>query len=465
MSDRGIRILVIDGEGSPSIGVVSPVRVLGEMMSRIAFDDDTTPESILPCDYFDLIVGSGDGGWLALMLGRLGMSAGRAKTIYEEIHTFVHRECASLDPTAKAEAFELRLKELICEETGQNDADLEKLQELKPTESRCNVAVLTKAALNIGAPILLRTYRVRDNQSENCPIWIAIRACTARPHIFPEANLSGQKLISASLGHNNPIESAIHEARVAFPMARIDCIISLGSGHPGHSELQSASVDSLAKAAIELSQGSEHVSQEFAKRQHAEGHGDIYFRFNVQQGLQAYAHAGYDSALAHTRAYLQDPAVGDALNAAISALRGKKQIEHPVTHPLQPTEHPTTEIIHASNAPPIQTYVHALYEEGLGLPLWDPQPLYKAKPVEVGDVGLLTKFGAFEILFNATLPAASQKTMGYRIPPGFEPIPVTSSDIKLEPQILSVPFLAHGDVIPSSQGLDRLVSWHVLQRR
>ncbi|KAH8823300.1 acyl transferase/acyl hydrolase/lysophospholipase [Flagelloscypha sp. PMI_526] len=345
MSDKGIRILVIgqstsfrlvdlaeiaiypDGEGSPVIGVVPSVRVLDEMMSRIAFDEDTPQESVLPCKYFDLIVGSGDGGWIALMLGRLGMSASRTKTVYEEIHAFIHHECASLDPVAKAEALELRLKTLICEETGQNDADLEKLQDSQTAEPRCKVCapyfpVLTKDSLNIGAPILLRTYRVRDNQTENCPIWVAIRACTARPNVFPEVNLSRRRLISASLGHNNPIESAIHEALVAFPRSRIDCIVSLGSGHPGHSELQSASLDSFVRAATDLAQGAEQVSQEFARRWYAEGRGDTHFRFNVQQGLQAYAQAGYDSALSHTGAYLEDPAVGDALNAAISTLRG-----------------------------------------------------------------------------------------------------------------------------------------------
>ncbi|KAH8825601.1 acyl transferase/acyl hydrolase/lysophospholipase [Flagelloscypha sp. PMI_526] len=295
------------------------------MISHIAFDEDKSQESILPCEYFDLIVGSGDGGWIALMLGRLGMSASRTKTVYEEIHSFIHNDCASLDTTEKAVAFELRLKKLVCDETKNSDPELEKLQEPKTTEPRCKVAVLTKAALNIGAPILLRTYRVRDNQTENYPAWTAMRACTARPNVFPHVELRGHTLISASLGHNNPIESAMHEALAAFPNSRVDCIVSIGSGHPGHSELQPSNMDSLAKAALELAQGSELVSQEFAKRRHIEGRGNTYFRFNVQQGLQAYAQAGYGSALAHTEAYLQDPAIGESLNDAISALRGEQQ--------------------------------------------------------------------------------------------------------------------------------------------
>ncbi|KAH8823274.1 hypothetical protein DL96DRAFT_268161 [Flagelloscypha sp. PMI_526] len=84
----------------------------------------------------------------------------------------------------------------------------------------------------------------------------------------------------------------------------------------------------------------------------------------------------------------------------------------------------------------------------------------KAKPVEIGDIGILTKFGAFEVLFNATLPAASQAPMGYRIPPDFQPLSITSSDIQIDPQILTVPFLAHGDIMPTSQGLDSIDTSH-----
>ena len=75
------------------------------------------------------------------MLGRLGMSASRVKAVYEEVHTFIHRDCASLDPIAKAAAFETRLKKIVCEEIKASDPDLEKLQESKTTEPRCKVYV------------------------------------------------------------------------------------------------------------------------------------------------------------------------------------------------------------------------------------------------------------------------------------------------------------------------------------
>ncbi|KAH8823289.1 acyl transferase/acyl hydrolase/lysophospholipase [Flagelloscypha sp. PMI_526] len=408
MSGQGIRILVVDGEGSPSIGVASAIDVLDEMISRIAFNNDVAEESIRPCEYFDLIVGSGDGGWIALMLGRLGMSASRAKTVYEEIHSFIHRNCASLDPQAKAEAFEPQLKKLVCRETGETDPDLEKLQSSRAPNLVVN-AVLTKSSLNIGAPVILRTYRVRDNKTLNCPIWAAIRACTARPNIFPETNINGQKLISASLGHNNPIESALQEARVVFQTGYID-------------------------SAIELSQGSEVVSQEFAKRQHVDGCSGVYFRFNAQQGLQAYAQADM-----------------------IQALRGHNQIDHTsIYYTQRKMRHRKSSMLqmhlqfrHMSTPYMKKVWgcLFGILSHFASLPtrFWMLHKLIhfsdKAKPVEIGDIGILTKFGAFEVLFNATLPAASQKKWATEFPR------------------ISNPYISRHQIF-SSQGLDSASTTH-----
>ncbi|KAH8825963.1 acyl transferase/acyl hydrolase/lysophospholipase [Flagelloscypha sp. PMI_526] len=298
-------------------------------MSRIEYDNKTEDEPVLPCQYFDLIVGSGDGGLIALMLGRLGMSAARTKTKYEAIHKLIHVDCAGLEPNAKAQILEAKLRELVREETGRDNPDEERLEEVEANKPRCKVAVLTTAPLNIGSPIILRTYLVRENRTVNCSVWAAMRASMARPTIFPEANVDDQKMISASLGHNNPIESAVMEAEISLK-ANIDCIISLGSGHPGHIEFQPTGFDSLSKAALDLALGSEKISQNFAGRKLSEGLGDTYFRFNVRQGLQSYCNQpGRESALVHTRAYLQDPAVGTTLDAAVAALRNDWQSERP----------------------------------------------------------------------------------------------------------------------------------------
>ncbi|KAH8923772.1 hypothetical protein BT69DRAFT_1195452, partial [Atractiella rhizophila] len=42
-------------------------------------------EEVRPCDVFDLICGTSTGGWIALTLGRLGMTVRQSINAYEQI--------------------------------------------------------------------------------------------------------------------------------------------------------------------------------------------------------------------------------------------------------------------------------------------------------------------------------------------------------------------------------------------
>ena len=74
---RGPRVLTLRyGEGVLSI---SFLEYLGDLMRTISLVKDGTTsiteevQPALPCDYFDLICGSGMGGLYAVLLGHLGM--------------------------------------------------------------------------------------------------------------------------------------------------------------------------------------------------------------------------------------------------------------------------------------------------------------------------------------------------------------------------------------------------------
>ncbi|KAH8823062.1 hypothetical protein DL96DRAFT_261192 [Flagelloscypha sp. PMI_526] len=111
-----------------------------------------------------------------------------------------------------------------------------------------------------------------------------------------------------------------------------------------------------------------------------------------------------------------------------------------------------------STKPLARLYTEELYKAGHGLPLWDPQPLFKGKPVEIGDVGLITEDGGFEILFNATVPAEEQEQ--YRLPPNFSPLMINHMDIQVSPEVTSAPYIVCGDVklqerdFPEATGTD-----------
>jgi len=62
-------VLTFDGGGVRGLSSLLILREIMETIERET-DADGTP---LPCEYFDLIGGTGSGGLIAIMLGRLGM--------------------------------------------------------------------------------------------------------------------------------------------------------------------------------------------------------------------------------------------------------------------------------------------------------------------------------------------------------------------------------------------------------
>ena len=65
-----LRILTIDGGG---LDVKSTILTLHKLLNAIAQDNGVPDSKPRPCDVFDVIVGIGPGGWLALFLGRFQM--------------------------------------------------------------------------------------------------------------------------------------------------------------------------------------------------------------------------------------------------------------------------------------------------------------------------------------------------------------------------------------------------------
>jgi patatin-like phospholipase/acyl hydrolase len=66
--DRPPRILSLDGGG---IRGLSTLLILKNILDSVRRESKI--DSLLPCEYFDLIGGTSTGGLIAIMLGRLGM--------------------------------------------------------------------------------------------------------------------------------------------------------------------------------------------------------------------------------------------------------------------------------------------------------------------------------------------------------------------------------------------------------
>ncbi|PVF94890.1 hypothetical protein CPB86DRAFT_788673 [Serendipita vermifera] len=73
LSRRPGNYLSIDGGINP----LSSLYIIDEILQRIEYDTQADQE-LRACDWFDLIVGSGHGGIIAILLGRLEMTTCRA---------------------------------------------------------------------------------------------------------------------------------------------------------------------------------------------------------------------------------------------------------------------------------------------------------------------------------------------------------------------------------------------------
>ncbi|KAH8833173.1 acyl transferase/acyl hydrolase/lysophospholipase [Flagelloscypha sp. PMI_526] len=332
---RQLRIVVFDGESTPEVGAWPDLLTFEEMITRLSHDEESELDEIHPSRYFDLIVGTGDGGLLALLFGRLNMTVPQVKSIYQDIYNISRTHASSNERAIRLEQF---LRQMIQETTGNANADFETLIKSNSSKGSPSVAVLASTPANTSFPVPLRTYRVRSNNTVNCAIWQAIRAAMASPARFSPIIIAGETYASASqVGHNNPIEFVLSEYRNAFPRSTLGCIISFGSGHPGHNSYNPTDNESLLQHNAQFAADTERHFQSAYRRLADIGKEDVYFRLNVVQGLQLNTLRDDDvlgAVASHVRAYLNHASHNRHLDDALDVLKRL----HPDAIAPQPTQ-------------------------------------------------------------------------------------------------------------------------------
>ncbi|KAH8826549.1 hypothetical protein DL96DRAFT_1499530, partial [Flagelloscypha sp. PMI_526] len=267
---------------------------------------------------FDLIVGSGDGGWIAIMLGRLRMSTTQTIAAYLQIRSSVHHSYpynGSPDlwhADSKASTFEALLQQLVMSQAESGNPH-EMLRVQVPDKSCRVVALAMHRENNAPHAAFFRTYVARKDNLPDCPIWFAIRA-VASSSIFPAAQMSStaQKFLAAAeLNFNNPVNEAISEAIsiandfkiIGSPLA---CLVSLGAGYPG---VEALSESELGKTTIRLAHDATRSHEQALLRlsEASDLSPETYFRLNVEQGFQKELLHGITGGTVrtHTEVYLR----------------------------------------------------------------------------------------------------------------------------------------------------------------
>ncbi|KAF3931315.1 hypothetical protein ABW19_dt0204353 [Dactylella cylindrospora] len=260
-------ILSFDGGGIRSYSSLLILeKVMIEIQKKLGL-----PNAPKPRECFDIIGGSGTGGIVAILLGRLGMPVEDALASYRRIAVLAFNPLKSwfwipgIYPSTKysgdnlASAVKQELESPECpigEESTFADT----------TAPKCVVLAITRVDVGSG-PTLFKSYNV-EPAWKACKIWEVARATSAISTFFPSfaCGRDGIEFVDASFGYNNPCDVLLGEADAAIPDREIACVVSIGTGLGGAVSADSKLVDvTLKKLAANSKDVHERLQKQFGK--------------------------------------------------------------------------------------------------------------------------------------------------------------------------------------------------------
>jgi len=180
---------------------------------------------------------------------------------------------------------------------------------------------------------LFRSYRsYTAGDYEGMTVWQAARATSAAPTFFKRLRIGPQhaqeEFLDGGLGSNNPTKLLMEEAVKIFDRQDpIVCIISIGTGKTNVTEFKTPGLfqktlpTELSYALKNMATDCETVEGEISQRFSANP--GIYFRFNVEHGLENVSLEEWEelgNIKAKTIAYLGDHRIAGSVDEAVVAL-------------------------------------------------------------------------------------------------------------------------------------------------
>ncbi|KAL4963050.1 uncharacterized protein BDV14DRAFT_177410 [Aspergillus stella-maris] len=307
MATNELNILSLDSGGIRSL---STLHILKALMESI---DPTNPPK--PCDFFDMIGGTGSGGLLAIMLGRLKMDVDQVITGYTRLcgHVFKRDNRGVFGRLGgglgvgrrgrKKRRFERRKVEFalksILKELGHSGEERDLL--LQDVDLSCRVFIcVTDTSTNKLIP--LSSYPSKYCPSElykSTKIWEAGVASFAHTSLFEPIPLgpSRRRYADASAQANNPIREAWIEAKNVWKLTSLEhqlrCLVSIGTGLPTiqrASQTKPGVFGSLSSATRDKVASSAVIDPEIEADKFVQEHSELdddgrLFRFDVPNGL------------------------------------------------------------------------------------------------------------------------------------------------------------------------------------
>ncbi|KIM29934.1 hypothetical protein M408DRAFT_99051 [Serendipita vermifera MAFF 305830] len=280
-SKMNLKLVSLDDGG---IRGFSQLEIMNNIMHRLNWEhqSDESEEPGLPCEHFDLIGGSGTGGLIAILLGKLRMSVEEASDTFCTIveHAYTPSNLSASDRTdalRKCMEDAMRSKRLPVD-----------LQLAGKQQAGCPCFVVASPRTNASSTLCFRSYPIRSQPSSTITVIDATLAtCATQPDfasVHSGPGLKRREYISSS-GAVYPAHEVISEAHLLFGGdATVASLLSMGTGHPGIISFpQEGGEAALLKTMREMMHDCEQRSQEMEQRIGRDG---IYSRLSVEQGLQ-----------------------------------------------------------------------------------------------------------------------------------------------------------------------------------
>ncbi|KIM26631.1 hypothetical protein M408DRAFT_25333, partial [Serendipita vermifera MAFF 305830] len=350
-SGSGLCLLIFDAGGPQAI---SQLKILAELMHRINFD--TNPNQLRrPCDIFDMIGGAGSGGFIAILLVVLGLTADDALEEFIDLTINVLNK-EGLDVEDRTSVLKAHTEALLDK---YNITKEMRLLDSNDHSQNCKLTIPIAYKNHIESTFTLRNYRVRQEQASNLTITEAILATLATPPLFSSTSIVKDaatfEYVGADYVLSNPTREIIANAYEAFgPDRHVACLISLGSGYSGITSFPNdSSLDQWNNFLKKLVTDSEQVAQSIDSQM---GHLGLYYRLCVSHGLEKSSTAKAAEPgpiIAHTSNYLTDVSVSRRVDQCIGWLKSREGIST-----LEQLKHSGGQHILPSALPPLtRTFV------------------------------------------------------------------------------------------------------------
>ncbi|KAL2884621.1 Vegetative incompatibility protein HET-E-1 [Ceratocystis lukuohia] len=297
--DGPVMVLSFDGGGVRSL---SSLLIIERIMETIQTELEAS-ELPKPCQVFDFIGGSGTGGIIAILLGRLAMSAAEAIIEYKSIIRKAFTQSPQQDRSLQGHESSVKLSVPRLEEAIKDTIskyESKRVREILPAHDPANESlhgnalycnkscvktmVLARTRVNIDTtPTLLKTYHAPGAFAE-CKIWEVARATSAAVQIFDSIKMGRDNIefIDASFGSNNPSGHVIKEVKSVFKDYKM-VIASIGTGLGDTIKLEDTEGNSVAKSLTMMAESSKAEEMRLKKIYHGTG---TYHRFNVGSNLR-----------------------------------------------------------------------------------------------------------------------------------------------------------------------------------